>query len=242
MKVIRRIGRFIRRLALWLILIALMLFLLQYSTYPTGLQWNAVALLAGDYQFDYVTWEIDALAGKVNQTLYGLHPFMTEEARVQYVRDYMDKLRQAEILEGQINAIFSDPKVSDPETASADLRLQRDSLRADLNQKQSLVESILEGQVAEVLLQQGFGVMGQLFPPISAHFTEVPNLLVVSPRNEIRFDISINLDPMTVDQMDTLEHRIDVEQDVPISRRFRIYWSCLRVMRFASTFRSISTR
>lgn len=198
----------------WAILLLLMLVLLQYSSYPTGLQWNAVALLTGELQFDYVSWELDALGVKVNQTLYGLQPFMTEAAREQLVRDYMSQLGEAQSLDAQVNLVFSDPNVTDPETASTELRVRRDDLRAHLQARQPLVESILEGQVASVLLEQGFGVLGQLVPPISAHFTQVPNLVVVSPRDEVRFDVSINLDPMTVDQMAALENRIDTEQDV----------------------------
>lgn len=206
--------KFLRRLITRLFLFSLMLALLQYSSFIPGLQWNAVAVLAGDYQFDYVTWELDALGVKIDQTLYGLHPFLTEESRIAIVRQYMDDLRAAQSLEAQINTLFADPTVTDPEAASADLRVQRDALRADLRERQPLVEGILEGQVAAVLVDEGFSLAGQILPPVSAHFTQVPNLLVVSPRDQIRFDISINLDPMTVDQMTAMEDAIDTEQNV----------------------------
>ncbi len=192
----------------------LMLILLQYSSLLPGIQWNAVALLVGEAQFDYVGWELGALGVKIDQTLYGLHPFMSEDDRSAFVRRYMDDLRTAHSLEGQVNAVYADPQVNDPAAASAELRAERDALRADLRARQPLAESILEGQVAAVLVEQGFGVLGQILPPVSAHFTEVPNLLVVSPRDEIRFDISINLDPLPIDQIDALEARVDREQDV----------------------------
>ncbi len=214
LRVLWRFFRFLLRLLVYFILLAMMLFLLNGSTLPLGVQWNAVALIARDWQFDYITWELDALAVKVGQTLYGLHPFMTEEARSQYVRDYMAMLQQAQSVEAQVNAIFSDPNADDPESASAELRAERDRLRTELQARQPLVESIVEGQVAAVLVEQGFGVGGQLLPPISAHFTQVPLLLVVSPRDTIRFDISINLKPMTVDEETALENEIDRSQDV----------------------------
>ncbi len=211
---IRRSLRVARRIVVYGLLLGLMLFLLQYSTYPIGIQWNAISLIASPYQFDYVTWEADAIAGKVDQTLYGVHPFMSEENRAQYVRDYMNDLQRAEALDGQIGTMYADPDVLDPEMATSELRAQRDDLRANLASRQSLVEAILEGQVAAVLVDQGFGWLGQLLPPISAHFTQVPNLLVVSPRDQIRFDVSINLKPMTVDQIAQLENEIDTSQDV----------------------------
>jgi hypothetical protein len=191
-----------------------MLFVLQYSTLPLGLQWSAIAMLVRDYQFDYVGWEANALGIKTYQTLYGLHPFMDEGERSAYVRQYMTDLRQTQQIEAQISIIYADPNISDPQTESADLRQQRDTLRADLLSRQPLVESIMEGQVAAVLAEQGFTVMGQLLPPISAHFTQVPNLLVVSPRDQIRFDVSINLVPMTIDQMDAVEQRVEEDQNV----------------------------
>jgi hypothetical protein len=191
-----------------------LMFILQYSTLPQGEQWSAVALIARDEQFDYITWEVNALAVKVDETLFGLHPYIDEADRAQIVRDYMTNLGRAQQLEGQVNAIFTDPNVANPESASADLRAERDQLRADLNARQPLAESILEGQVAAVLVDQGFGVGGQLLPPIAMHMTQVPNLLVVSPRDKISFEVSINLKPMTVDEQDALENQIDQSQNV----------------------------
>lgn len=214
MKAIRWLFRMVRGLLAWGIRLAVMLALLQYSSYPLGLRWNAVAVLVSDSQFDYVTWELGAVAAKAGQTLYGLHPFMSEAARSGTVRAYMNDLAEAQRLDGQISAIYADPAQADPLAASAELRSQRDALRADLAVRQPLVESILEGQVAAVLVEQGFGHLGQVLPPVSAHFTRVPNLLVVSPRDQIRFDVSINLNPMSTDQMAALEARIDAEQNV----------------------------
>ncbi|MBC7809887.1 MAG: hypothetical protein H7175_02000, partial [Burkholderiales bacterium] len=162
-----------------------------------------------DQVFDYVRWEAEALAVKVGETLWGRHPFMSEVDRSQYVRDYMALLAQTQALEGQIDRLYSDPATIDPTAASAELRAERDANRAELRSRQPLAESILEGQVAAVLVDQGFGVAGQLLPPMSMHFTQMPNLLIVSPRDRISFDIYINLNPMPVDMRAALEARVD---------------------------------
>lgn len=214
MSLLRHMVRFVRRLLGYFLLLLLLLFGLQYSTLPLGLQWNAIALMVRDYQFDYVAWETEALIAKAGQTLYGLQPFMDEAARSQYVRDYMADLAEAQSLEGQVGTIFTNPAVTDPEAESAELRARRDRLRADLSARQTLAESILEGQVAAVLVEEGFGMLGQLLPPISMRFTQVPNLLIVSPRDEIRFDISINILPLPVDQIAAIEARIDQQENV----------------------------
>lgn len=210
----RRVLGFLFRLLCRLLFFGIIAFLLQASTLPIGTQWYAVAHIVSPYQFDYLGWEAGALLTKAVETLWGVHAFMDETARSAYVRAYFADLAQAQSLDGQINAVFTDPAISDPQTVSADLRAQRDTLRADLRSRQPLVEAILEGQVAAVLVDEGFGVAGQLLPPIAMHFTRVPNLVVVSPRDTIRMDISINVNPMTVDEMAALEERIEREQDV----------------------------
>lgn len=206
----RRVLRGVR----WAVGLALLLMLLQRSTFPTHLQWNAVSIMVSDLQFDYVAWEVEAIAQKAQQALWGRAPYLREDERSAYVRDYMADLSRARQLEADVNAVFTDPAVSDPEAATAALRAERDALRADLRRRQPLMESILEGQVAAILVEQGFGWLGQLIPPISMHFTQVPLLLIVSPRDQIRFDVSINLDPLTIDQIAELEARIDREQNV----------------------------
>lgn len=210
----RALVRLLRRGLGSLALLILLLFGLQYSTLPFGDAWTAVALIVRDHQFDYVGWELRAISAKIEQTLWGRHPFISEQNRSQIVRDYMADLAQVQGLEAQIDALFADPAINDPESASADLRRQRDEARADLQQRQTLAESILEGQVAAVLIDEGFGTLGQLLPPISMRFTQVPNLLIVSPRDAIRFDISINIDPLPVDMISALEAQIDRQQDV----------------------------
>lgn len=211
---IGRVLRFLRRLVVWAIRLLVMMFLLNYSTLPLGDEWTQVAVIARNEQFDYVSWEINALAVKVGQALYGVQPFMDEAARSAYVRAYMNDLGQAQTFEARIANIFTDPKVADAAAASEALRAQDEKLRADLRDRQALAESIFEGQVASVLVGQGFGLGRQLLPPISMRFTQVPNLLIVSPRDQIRFDISINLYPMTADEMDALEKQIDDQLDV----------------------------
>lgn len=211
---IDRFFTFISRLAGWLLLLALMLFGLQRSSVPLALEWNAVAVIVKDRTFDYVSWEVGALVAKAEQVLYGLHPFMSEADRSQYVREYMNDLARAQQLEAQVTAIFADPDVADPQAESAELRAERDALRADLSKRQGLAESILEGQVAAVLVEQGFGTLGQLMPPMSMRFTQLPNLLAVSPRDKISLEIYINIDALPVDQMATLETQIDEQVDV----------------------------
>ncbi len=215
LQLLRRLVRAIFTLLAWIARIALLLFLLQYSAPPYGELWTGVAAIVGSAQFDYVAWEVSAIAAKVDQTLWGVHPFMSEAARSEMVRAYFVDLSRARALDNEISRIYAE---ADDENAAAmqaaEQIAERDQLRADLASRQTLVEAILEGQVASVLIDQGFGTLGQLLPPISMRFTQVPNLLIVSPRDAIRFEVSINVDPLPVDQAAALETRIDSERDV----------------------------
>lgn len=175
---------------------------------------NAIAFHISDYNFDYISWELNAIGGKINQTIFGKHAYLNPEDGSQYVRDYMADLVRAQQLEADIRRIFVDPDIDDPDTASTDLQAERDTLRQSLRSRQLTAEAILEGQVATILVEEGFGVAGQLFPPMSMHFTEVPNLLIVSPRDQIRFDISLNLVPLPVDEASKIETFIDDTYDV----------------------------
>ncbi len=216
--IVGSVCRIIIRGSWWLLryvlLVGVLWLSLHRSTYPTEIQANQINLIVSEHLFDYIGWEVDAIVAKVNQTLFGVHPYMGEADRSQYVRDYFDVLTRTRQLEARIEAIYIDPDVDDPDAATADLRAERDAMRAELRSRQPLVEGILEGQVAAVLVEQGFGTGGQLIPPIAMHFTRMPMLLVVSPRDEIRFESSINLNPLPIDGQISLEEAIEADLDV----------------------------
>jgi len=207
--------RWLWRYGLILSLLAvLFVALVPRSTVLISDRWQAIAYEVSPYQFDYIGWEIQAIAAKAEQTLFGRHAFMTEAERSQFVRDYMADLGRARQLEGQITQVYTDPAIADPIAASSDWRAERDQLRADLAARQSTAEAILEGQVAAVLVDEGFGVLGQLLPPMAMRFTQVPMLLVASPRDTIRLARSINLYALPIDEIVALEARIDERYDV----------------------------
>lgn len=184
------------------------------STILISDKWQAIAWEISPHQFDYIGWEVNAIAAKADQLLFGQHAYMDEATRSQFVRDYMSDLGRARQLEAEIAATYTDPAIDDPAVASAEQVSERDALRADLAQRQSTAEAILEGQVAAVLVDEGFGVLGQLLPPMSMRYTQVPMLLVTSPRDAIRLETSINLYALPVDDITAIEARLDERYDV----------------------------
>ncbi len=202
--------RIARRTA-WLLALA---FLLRFSTIPVGESWARIGAMVSDVHFDYVGWTLGAMALKAAETLWGAHPYMSETERSDFARRYFADVAQAQQLEGKIELVYADPAVADPDTETAILRAERDALRADLSQRQALAEAVIEGQVAAMLVDEGYALAGQLVPPIAMRFSPAPNLLVISPRGKIEIEQGINLYALPVDERAALETRIEAQEDV----------------------------
>ena len=182
---------------------------------PNSSQFQALGL-ARDHLFDFAAWEADALSDKALVAASNAQAVMPEDERIQYVRDYFDLIAQIQQLEGQVEDIYVNPQVTDPLAVSADLRAQRDALRAEQQQRQALAEAIVQDQVSELLVDYGFALPGdQIFPPVMDRFTQLPTIMIISPRDHIERTDAYPLEHgLTVDQMEQLENSVDNELDV----------------------------
>jgi hypothetical protein len=141
--------------------------------------------------------------------------FLQKDVQKQVVLDYLDLITTIRKVESQINEIFANPDIQDPQTASLHLRKALDDLRARRSQLAPLAEAVLQDQVATVLAEMGFGVAGQPIPPVLYRTTPLPVALIISPRDIIRQDANISLIPdLTVDQKAALEDQVDQTLDV----------------------------
>jgi hypothetical protein len=208
--VLRRIGRGIR----WLLAILFMMLILRNSTTQFGEPYYALSAHVFDSHFDYIGWELGAIRAKVGQAVTGTHSYLTEEERSDYVRNWFADLYAVREIEGQIDAIYTDPLVNDPELATADIRAERDQRRADLRARQTMTEAILEGQVATIIVEEGFGIGGQLWPPVSMRFTGRTMLLVASPRESISMEHAITVKPIPVDERERIEAEVLADEDL----------------------------
>lgn len=164
---------------------------------------------AKDVLFNYVEWELDAISFKLRQQQAGLSPYLSEAQRSAYVVDYLALVRKLQALEARIDSIYSDPKVQDREAATAVMREQRDILRGQVAAKHMLAEAIIEEQVATVLRDEGFGILGVILPSVSAHVTPLPMVLVVSPRDRIRYEVGVTITNIPVERREALEASLD---------------------------------
>jgi hypothetical protein len=179
---------------------------------PPGLIDTQVKYRVSIEQFDFVGWEVETLWGKLLHGLIAPQRHMDEEARHDFVIDYMDLVSEIQRVEWEIDIVYTDPNVSDPDAESAKLRAKLAKLRAEQQARQPIAEAILEEQIATVLTDAGFGTLGQELPPVSAHFTPLPSLLVVSPRDRIENVFSLSLrHGLDTAEREAAEAQIDAE-------------------------------
>jgi len=197
-----------------LLLAALLLCLAAEGPPPAKLDTRINRLLSGE-RFDFADWEAKALLGKLAHNLIAPQHYMDESARHDFFLEYLGLVSNIQWLEWEIHQVYVDPEVEDPAAATAELRGLLADLRVAEETRQPLAEAILEEQVACVLVTEGFSVLGQEFPPVSAHFTPLPLLLVVSPRDRIANIFDLNLrHGLDVARQEAIEEEVKVAFDV----------------------------
>jgi hypothetical protein len=162
------------------------------------------------FEFDYVSWTLNALGIKLGQASIDTPFYFNEIARHQIVVDYLHLMDNILSDENQLNLIYTDPQVSDPAGASANLRAELDSLYSNQNQLAPLAESILQEQISATLADLGLTTGGQPLPPVLFHISPLPYDLIISPRDKIEQDAAISLIPdLSVEQQVLLENEVD---------------------------------
>jgi hypothetical protein len=174
-----------------------------------------VRVFTRNIEFDFVTWTWDAVGLKISQGVLDAQDYMDAAAQHRLVLDYLDLIAQANRLNNEINLIFADPQVKDPQAQSADQRTQLAEVNAQISQKGPVVEEILQSQLSQVAAEQGLTLGGQPVPPVLYHATDLPLGLVISPRTVIRADQDFSLNaPMSAADKDALEKQIETSLDV----------------------------
>jgi hypothetical protein len=111
--------------------------------------------------------------------------------------------------------MISDPERTFPPATIQGLLAEITDIRQHQRALQPVAETILQEQAALILSEMGFGLGGEPFPPLAFHFTQPPAALIVSPRDIIRQDGNISLDPMiSLEERITLETTVESEMDV----------------------------
>jgi len=217
-KSIDRVALFLEHVAQhWGLALLLLAMLLVFSIEVPALASMEARLsreLAHD-RFDFAGWEIRALWQKLTHKLIAPQRYMTERDRRDFVLDHLALVAETHRVEGQIHRIYADPSIEDAREATAELRARREELRRQISTNQPIAEAILEEQVAWALKTEGFAILGQEIPPVEIHFTPLPRLLVVSPRDTIESVYQLSLTHgLGVAEQEAIEEAIDTTFEV----------------------------
>ncbi len=198
-----------------LITVLVLAYMLALSALPPGDATERVRFYTRSQEFDYVAWTINAFWVKFNQGALGLNRYLDDEANAEVMRDFIDLTYNIQVAESQLRQVYADPAITDKDAASRALTDQLDehyTRRAFLG---PLAESILQTQVVNVLGDLGLAPGGQSIPPALYHMTPAPMALVVSPRDAIRQDANLSIQPeMTLEAQIALEDAVARGLDV----------------------------
>lgn len=161
-------------------------------------------------EFDFTGWMLHSLEIKFLETSLSAQNYLSADNRHDLVVGYLALMGRIRQQEDKLNQIYSDPNVSDPQGASAELRAQLDNLYEWRELYRPIAEAVLQDQVNDIAAEMGLTIGGQAFPPVFYRTTPLPLVLIVSPREVIREDGHLNLIPdIPLDQQVEMEERID---------------------------------
>ncbi len=163
-----------------------------------------VQALVGLRRFDFLSWEVQALATKTQAGLTGAHTYLDEAGRRAVVETFLDHIEAINRLQADISQrVATGRSATDAVPA---LQQELTTLRRAAAAWQPLAEAILEEQVADILRQEGFGFLGFIWPPVKMHMTPLPSMLIISPRDRIERRYAIPLTHgLSAAEMDLLE-------------------------------------
>ncbi len=177
------------------------------------LNWAILSAVSGE-RFDLVSWEMQAIGQKVRDLVRPPGAALSPDEEHDLVLEYMSGVRRSNELSGAIEDAAAGVGGGDLVTKQAELQNELDQLRVSQAARRPAVERILEEQVASVLLELGFTTVGKVFPPVSFQFTESPNFLIISPRDHIRIEESVHLDPtMPLEKIQEIEDEVATKTD-----------------------------
>lgn len=160
-------------------------------------------------EFDFAGWMLSSLQMKFLETSLSAHNYLSAEKRHDLVVAYLGLISTIHQQEDKLNQIYSDPSISDPRAASADLRKELDYLYQRRELYRPVAEAVLQDQINDVAAEMGLTLGGQAIPPVLYRTTPLPMVMIASPRNVIREDAHLNLIPDI-----PLEQRVDMEERV----------------------------
>lgn len=200
----------------WILWLAFVLFVPLTDSIPPAQAVNsALGVLTAGKRFDWITWEAATLRDEAGWWLNGRPLDGAPAGQKAQVLAYIARQEDINRLEEQIEqgyALLPEAERVSPSLAVATQEAQLAQLRQQQEAETPAVERILAAQVASVLRDEGFSVGNEVWPPVTFRFVELPTLLILSPRAEIRTYKDYHLLPaMPVAERERLEKTIETD-------------------------------
>ena len=178
---------------------------------PAAKPANPLEAIVRPYAFDIPNWEVRSLLDKAYS---GVKNRLTGAPKEEdaFVLGYFSDAERVRALKAKAPELAE----QDPQLYQSEL-VKLDSLRQDLKQREGEVEDIVARQLASVLQEEGldtsfdfFGRRSFLWPPVSFQLDELPNVLIISPRDKIQLRKTYLLtSPLTPQEIEDVEHRVE---------------------------------
>jgi hypothetical protein len=166
-------------------------------------------------EFDYVSWTADALLLKLGQASLSLPRYLSESQQETLIKNYLKLVQQIDDVNHNIELVYADPKIADKTTTLKPWQDKLAGLRAQRAVLGPAAEEVFQRMVSSVLDEFSLSVGGQPLPPVLYHVTPLPYALIISPRDVIRQETNISLDPnLTLEQMVSLEKQVEEGMNV----------------------------
>jgi hypothetical protein len=194
-----------------LLVLALSMMLLGGSGIPAHeARIKYFALAVSGHVWDLLGWEAQALWEKFIAVVTSPADDVPVTATSEVVLQYLARAQRIGEIEGELarRAVLPQDPGADP--TNEELLAELGELRSLQSAVRPRVEQIIERQVASVLADYGFAIMGEnVWPPVSFTFVEPPKKLVVSRRDQIETIYSQMLEAeISLPQMVAAEQKI----------------------------------
>jgi hypothetical protein len=166
-------------------------------------------------EFDFVEWEVSALFNKAVSASLKLERFLDDEQQVEVIQTWLAGTEEVITLEQDLITAQNDASPNRDKMVQA-VKSELDQVKANHSRLAKLAEAVLQNQTEVTLAKAGFGVGGQILPPVLYQVSDLPLNLIISPRTEIRNELSISLDA-GLDAVEKDEIETGIYQDYDLS-------------------------
>ncbi|MEL7645426.1 MAG: hypothetical protein AAGU04_04045 [Anaerolineaceae bacterium] len=152
-------------------------------------------------EFDFTEWTAQALFRKAVSAALRAERFMNSAQQNALVKTYLEQVDTTNTWNAHLDQVVSEPNLVNRQERIANSRAALNIHKQRLSALAPLTEAVVQSRTESMLTELGFGLGGQVLPPVLYQVTDLPLNLIVSPREEIRTVLSINL----IAGLDTLQ-------------------------------------